>query len=31
MFVYEDGHSVPRTELIKETLDWLDVYLGPAR
>ena len=31
MFVYEDGHSVPRTELIKETLSWLDVYLGPVR
>lgn len=31
MFVYEEGHSVPRTELIKETLDWLDRYLGPVR
>ena len=31
LFVYEDGHSVPRTELIKETLDWLDRYLGPVR
>ena len=31
MFVYEDGHSVPRTELIKETLDWLDLYLGPVQ
>jgi dienelactone hydrolase len=30
MFVYEKGHSVPRTELIKETLDWLDRYLGPV-
>jgi hypothetical protein len=30
MFVYEDGHSVPRTELIKETLDWMDRYLGPV-
>ncbi len=31
MFVYEKGHSVPRTELIKETLNWLDRYLGPVR
>ncbi len=30
MFVYEGGHSVPRTELIKETLNWLDRYLGPV-
>ena len=26
--VYETGHSIPRNELIKETLDWLDQYLG---
>jgi dienelactone hydrolase len=26
--VYEGGHDVPRTELIKETLNWLDRYLG---
>jgi eukaryotic-like serine/threonine-protein kinase len=24
------GHSVPRIELVKETLAWLDRYLGPA-
>jgi cephalosporin-C deacetylase-like acetyl esterase len=29
--VYETGHSVPRNEGIKETLDWLDRYLGPVR
>jgi predicted esterase len=29
--VYEGGHDVPRTELIKETLSWLDTYLGPVR
>ncbi len=29
MFVYEGGHTVPRTEQIKETLAWLDQYLGP--
>jgi eukaryotic-like serine/threonine-protein kinase len=25
------SHVVPRNELIKETLDWLDRYLGPVR
>jgi dienelactone hydrolase len=29
--VYETGHNVPRAELIKETLNWLDTYLGPVR
>lgn len=29
--VYEGGHDVPRTELIKESLAWLDKYLGPVR
>ena len=29
--VYEGGHDVPRTELIKETLAWLDRYLGMVR
>jgi formylglycine-generating enzyme required for sulfatase activity len=28
--VYPDGHSVPRTEMIKESLAWLDRYLGPV-
>lgn len=28
---YEAGHNIPRNELIKETLDWLDRYLGPVR
>jgi eukaryotic-like serine/threonine-protein kinase len=27
--VYEAGHFVPRPQLAKETLDWLDRYLGP--
>jgi formylglycine-generating enzyme required for sulfatase activity/dienelactone hydrolase len=27
--VYDTGHAIPRNELIKETLDWLDLYLGP--
>jgi hypothetical protein len=26
----EGGHSVPRTQLVKETLAWLDRYFGPA-
>jgi len=28
--IYPSSHSVPRTELIKETLAWLDKYLGPV-
>ena len=31
LFVYEGGHSVPNTELIKESLAWLDKYLGPVK
>jgi dienelactone hydrolase len=27
---YEGGHDVPRTELITQTLAWLDTYLGPV-
>jgi pimeloyl-ACP methyl ester carboxylesterase len=27
---YEGGHSVPRVEMIKQTLAWLDRYLGPV-
>jgi hypothetical protein len=29
--VYDTGHDIPRNEEIKETLDWLDRYLGPVR
>jgi serine/threonine protein kinase/dienelactone hydrolase len=29
--VYEGGHDVPRTQLISETLGWLDRYLGKVR
>jgi eukaryotic-like serine/threonine-protein kinase len=29
-FVAEGGHVVPRPDLIRETLDWLDRYLGPV-
>jgi pimeloyl-ACP methyl ester carboxylesterase len=28
--LYDTGHDIPRTEVIKETLDWLDRYLGPV-
>lgn len=29
--VYDAGHDLPRTEIIKETLNWLDRYLGPVQ
>ena len=29
--IYPTGHSVPRSELIKESLAWLDRYLGSVR
>jgi eukaryotic-like serine/threonine-protein kinase len=28
---YETDHTPPRNELIKETLAWLDRYLGPVQ
>ena len=31
MIVYPSGHLVPRVEFMKETLAWLDQYLGPAQ
>ena len=31
MIVYASGHTVPPVEFVKETLAWLDTYLGPAR
>ena len=30
LFLYETSHNVPRTDLIRETLAWLDRYLGPV-
>ncbi len=30
IFLYERGHSVPQTELVKEMLTWLNHYLGPV-
>jgi dienelactone hydrolase len=29
--VFPGGHFVPQADMIRETLDWLDRYLGPVR
>jgi hypothetical protein len=29
--LYDTGHDIARTELIKESLNWLDRYLGPVK
>lgn len=29
-YLSEDGHFVPREELITRSLTWLDKYLGPV-
>jgi hypothetical protein len=29
--VFESGHIPPKNLIIKEVLDWLDRYLGPAK
>jgi formylglycine-generating enzyme required for sulfatase activity/cephalosporin-C deacetylase-like acetyl esterase/predicted Ser/Thr protein kinase len=29
--VYDSGHDIPRNEMIKESLNWLDRYLGPVK
>lgn len=29
--VYESDHAIPRTELVRESLAWLDKYLGPVQ
>jgi eukaryotic-like serine/threonine-protein kinase len=29
--VYDTGHNIPRPELIRESLDWLDKHLGAVR
>lgn len=29
--VYDSGHDIPRNEMIKETFNWLDQYLGPVK
>jgi len=28
--IYETGHSLPKRDLIKEILNWLDKYFGPV-
>jgi dienelactone hydrolase len=30
MIIYDTGHLVPRSDLIKETLTWFDKYIGPV-
>jgi dienelactone hydrolase len=30
-FIAEGGHNVPRADLIRESLNWLDRYLGPVK
>jgi dienelactone hydrolase len=29
--IYDTGHNIPRPDLIRESLDWLDKYLGPSK
>jgi len=29
--LYDTDHFIPRNEFIKETLAWLDRYLGPVK
>jgi cephalosporin-C deacetylase-like acetyl esterase len=29
--VYDSGHNIPRPDLIRESLDWLDTHVGPVR
>ena len=29
--LYDSEHNLPRNEMIKETLNWLDKYLGPVK
>jgi formylglycine-generating enzyme required for sulfatase activity/dienelactone hydrolase len=29
--IYDSGHAPPRREFIRETLEWLDKYLGPVK
>jgi hypothetical protein len=29
--VYETSHNIPRNQLIKESTNWLDQYLGPSQ
>jgi formylglycine-generating enzyme required for sulfatase activity/dienelactone hydrolase len=29
--LYDTGHNIPRNQLIRECLEWLDKYLGPVK
>ena len=29
--VYDTSHTIPRTELIRETVAWMDTHLDPVR
>lgn len=31
LIIYEGGHLVPKSELMKESLSWFDKYLGPVK
>jgi hypothetical protein len=31
LILYEAGHDLPGPPVIRETLDWLDHYLGPVK
>lgn len=31
LFVYDSDHLVPRNEMVKEVLGWLDRYFGPVK
>jgi hypothetical protein len=31
LILYETDHYVPKSEIIKETLNWIDKYFGPAK
>jgi dipeptidyl aminopeptidase/acylaminoacyl peptidase len=31
IIIYDAGHLVPRTDFVKETLQWYDKYLGVVR
>lgn len=31
LILYDTGHDIPYSEIVKETLSWLDRYLGPVK
>jgi eukaryotic-like serine/threonine-protein kinase len=31
LVMYDTGHNIPRPDLIRESLDWLDTHLGAVR